>query len=68
LTHPQPLADLGISRDQSSAWQKLAAVPDPEFEAAWHEEAPTSTSVAAAQKATEARSRLAPWQMGWCVD
>jgi hypothetical protein len=27
------IADLGISRDQSSCWQKLAAVPDEEFEA-----------------------------------
>ena len=29
-----PLAELGISRDQSSKWQKLAAVSEPEFEAA----------------------------------
>lgn len=31
-THPQPLSDLGISRDQSSEWQKLAEVPEDEFE------------------------------------
>jgi hypothetical protein len=28
------LSDLGISHDQSSQWQRLAAVPQPEFEAA----------------------------------
>jgi hypothetical protein len=28
------LSDLGITRDQSSQWQRLAAVPEPEFEAA----------------------------------
>jgi hypothetical protein len=28
------LADLGITKDQSSQWQRLAAVPEPQFEAA----------------------------------
>lgn len=28
------LSDLGITKDQSSQWQKLADVPEPEFEAA----------------------------------
>jgi hypothetical protein len=32
-THPRRLADIGISRDQASQWQKLAAVPDETFEA-----------------------------------
>jgi hypothetical protein len=27
------LSDLGISRDQAADWQKLAAIPDSEFEA-----------------------------------
>jgi hypothetical protein len=29
----QTLADLGITKDQSSAWQKLARIPEPDFDA-----------------------------------
>jgi hypothetical protein len=32
-TAEKPLADLGNSRTQSSRWQKLAAIPDEQFEA-----------------------------------
>jgi hypothetical protein len=30
----QTLANLGISKDEAARWQRLAAVPEPEFEAA----------------------------------
>lgn len=33
-TPPKHLADLGITRDQSSKWQQLAAIPEAEFERA----------------------------------
>jgi hypothetical protein len=33
-TDPPTLADLGISKDQSSRWQKLATMPEQQFEAA----------------------------------
>jgi hypothetical protein len=40
------LADLGISKKQSSQWQKLAAVPEPQFEAALAgPEKPTANSI-----------------------
>ena len=31
---PRTLSDMGITKDQSSKWQRLAAVPESEFEAA----------------------------------
>jgi hypothetical protein len=34
LTTPKTLSDIGITKDQSSTWQKLANVPEDEFEAA----------------------------------
>jgi hypothetical protein len=40
------LDDLGISRDQSSTWQKLAAVPDDLFEAELaRKERPTASGI-----------------------
>jgi hypothetical protein len=40
---PATLAELGISPDQSSKWQKLAKVPKAQFEAALREPEPATT-------------------------
>jgi hypothetical protein len=44
-TTTQTLAEVGISKDQSSQWQRLAAVPQPQFEAATPGPADASNSL-----------------------
>jgi len=39
------LSDLGISRDQSSQWQKLADIPEEQFEAALAEGRPSTAGI-----------------------
>lgn len=67
---PPPLADLGISRNQSSQWQKLAAVPDPEFEQALKGDRPTTTGIIAAhaEPKRDAVDMAALWLWGRLQD
>ena len=47
------LEDMGISKDQSSKWQRLAAVPDDEFEQALADTDTRPTTAGIAKKAKE---------------
>jgi hypothetical protein len=52
---------LGISKDQSSLWQKLAAVPADQFEQALHDDRPTTSGIIAAHAAPpEPKDRVGP--------
>ncbi|MGI9403062.1 MAG: hypothetical protein ACR2OF_00950 [Hyphomicrobium sp.] len=60
------LSDLGISRDQSSRWQKLAAVPEDDFEAALAApEKPSTTGILAQPKQMP---RTSVWVWGQLMD
>jgi hypothetical protein len=59
------LRDLGISRDQSSRWQKLGAIPQPEFEAALADRPSTSGIIRAnTEPKPEPVSHEALWLWG----
>ena len=64
---PRGLADLGITYDQSSQWQRLADVPEPQFEAALAgPEKPTTNGIirAAAPPEITPVSHQALWLWG----
>jgi hypothetical protein len=56
----QTLADIGISKQQSSRWQRLADVPDEEFEQALKsEQKPTTSGIIAAHSPTKESAKNA---------
>ena len=63
---PETYAELGISRDQASKWQQLAAIPHDEFEAALAAPSKPSTSgiLASRQAAPRPMNPHALWLWG----
>jgi hypothetical protein len=63
------LADLGVSRDQSSNWQKLADVPEDQFEVALKGlDKPTTSGILAAATKAPPRDERSLWLWGRLQD
>jgi hypothetical protein len=71
LNPQRTLADLGVTRDQSSQWQKLAAIPEDEFERALSGPNKPTTSGIIAAHAEPRQSPVDPralWLWGRLLD
>jgi hypothetical protein len=62
------LADYGISHDQSAQWQKLADVPDDQFEASLAKPKPTTSGIISAWSPVAKRDERALWLWGRLQD
>lgn len=68
---PKTLADMGVTKDQSSKWQRLAAVPEEEFEAAVSQPAIKPSANSILKPKSEPPPRMdgdALWWWGRLVD
>ena len=70
-SQPRSLSDLGITKDQSSKWQRLAAAPEAEFEAAISQPGskPSTTHIISPKQEQPKRmDSLALWFWGRLID
>jgi hypothetical protein len=65
LNSQRTLPELGVSRDQSAQWQKLAEIPDEQFEQALTAERPTTNGIIAAHFPKGAEIDAIPEQALW---